>query len=461
MELIANAVNNRFFAELLERARRSEHLESIRAAVAYVSDKDSLVTLAKDKKVPLSIYALFDGETWPSLPVLKYFSTKAPPSIQLFLTAKFYHPKIYWFEGVGAYIGSANLTDGGWFKNVESGLWLDANELDAQGLEGELRSMFDVIAGRSVLVSSEHVKLAERIRAERVELDRLRRGFDAYVAEALAGLPGQISPVDQTQRKEPGGAAKKAFIHEWNETLGLLQKLTRIAREKPGPGWVSPDAHPAIVQDQATELWYDVNIRKVGQEQIEILHRRNRARPEAAIDEVFATWQALDGEDERWQEWVNEIPRRLGELLMRESLRALDADILGEIINSSHAFRAHGRQMTNRDLGLPNGAQTPIGERCRVYAEYLLAQRTAEGRGVAQVLEHALWGDREEPVCAERLWQVTQDPNWRVPHLGIHTLAELLGYARPDEFPPRNNRVRKTLYALGFDLRGRDDSSQS
>lgn len=449
MELIANAVNGRFFAELLERARRSDHLEAIRAAVAYVSDKDSLVALAKDKKVPLRIYALFDGETWPSLPVLKYFST-ARPSIQLFLTAKFYHPKVYWFEGVGAYIGSANLTDGGWVKNFESGVWLDANELDAQGLGDELRSMFDVIAERSVLVSSEHVKLAERLRAERAEIDRLRRDFDAQVAEALAGLPGQTSPVDQTQRREPGGAAKKAFIREWDETLGLLQKLTRIASEKPGPAWVSPDAHPAIIQDQATEYWYEVNIKKIGQEQIDILHCRNRGRIDAAIDEVFTAWHAL-ADNGRWSEWVNEVPRRLGWLLTRESLRGLDVDALGEIIHGSHAFRAHARQMTNRELGLPDGAHTPIRERCRVYADYLLAERTAAGRGVAQVLEHALWGDHEEPVCAERLWRVTQDPDWRLPHLGIHTLAELLGYARPDEFPPRNNRVRKTLRALGFE----------
>ncbi len=451
MELIANAVNGRFFAELLERARRSDRLEAIRAAVAYVSDKDSLVTLAKDKKVPLRIYALFDGEAWPTVPVLKYFSTKAPPSIQLFLTAKFYHPKIYWFEGVGAYIGSANLTDGGWVKNVESGMWFDANELDAQGLGDELRSMFDVIAGRSVLVNGEHVKLAERLRVERAELDRLRRDFDAYVAQALAGLPGQHSPVDQTQRKEAGGAAKKAFLHEWDETLGLLQKLTAIAREKPGPAWVSPDAHPAIIQDQATEHWYEVNIRKIGQEQIDILHRRNRARPEAAIDEVFAAWRTVDAET--WSDRVNGLPVRLGRLLTRESLRNLDADALGEIIHCGHAFKAHARQMTNRELGLPDGAKTPIEERCRVFADYLLAKRTDEGRGVAEVLEYALWGDREEPVCAERLWRVTQDPNWRLPHLGLHTLAELLGYARPDEFPPRNDRVRRTLRALGFDFR--------
>ncbi|MCA9720174.1 MAG: phospholipase D family protein [Myxococcales bacterium] len=451
MELVANAVNGRYFTELIERVRRSAHLESIRAAVAYVNDKDSLVSLAKDKKVPLSIYALFDGEVWPSLPVLKYFAHRAPPSIQLFLTAKFYHPKVYWFEGVGAYIGSANLTDGGWIKNIESGIWLDTNELDAQGLEDELRSMFDVIAERSVFVNGGHIKLAERIRDKGVELARMRKQLDTDIAEALAGLPGWTSPIDRTKRTEPGGAAKKAFIREWNETLGLLHMLTRIARDKPGPSWVSPDAHPAIVQDQATELWYNLNIRKVGQDQIEVLHRRNRARPEAAIDEVFAGWQALGSDDERWQEWVNEVPRRLGQLLTRESLHDLSVDTLGEIINSSHAFRAHGRQMTNRELGLPGDAQTPIEQRCHVYAEYLLAQRTAADRGVAQVLEHALWGDRVEPDCAERLWRVTQDPEWRLPHLGIHTLAELLGYARPDEYPPRNNRVRKTLRALGFE----------
>jgi hypothetical protein len=453
VELIANGLNGRYFAELLKLAEQCDDLEHIRVAAAYVNKSRPLIDLAKRKKVPLSIYALLDGDKWPPIAELEYFVGLAPPSVQLFVTANFYHPKIYWFEGVGAYIGSANLTDGGWMKNIECGVWLDANDIEEQGLEAELRTMFSSIAERCVLATKEHVELVKELRHERAEFDRARRSFQEAAAKALAALPGQHAIIDQTKRDDNGGAAKRAFVDEWFETLGVLRKLVRIAKERPNPTWVDRDAHPAIVQDQATELWYDINIRKVGQDQIEILHRHNRGRTDAAIDEVFEGWAALDESDaENWAGWVNDSPRLLFDLLSRASLRTLDTTKLATIIYNSHAFRAHARQMRNDELGLPSGAETEMEERCRVYAHYLMEKKTDEGkRGVAEILDYVIWADETESNCAERLWNATQDPAWRLPHLGVHTLSELLGYARPDEFPPRNHRVRKTLRALGFE----------
>jgi hypothetical protein len=57
------------------------------------------------------------------------------------------------------------------------------------------------------------------------------------------------------------------------------------------------------------------------------------------------------------------------------------------------------------------------------------------------------------PAEAEhRLWLATRTKAWRLPKLGRSTLGELLGWARPDEFPPRNNRSNMALRAMGFDV---------
>jgi hypothetical protein len=40
-----------------------------------------------------------------------------------------------------------------------------------------------------------------------------------------------------------------------------------------------------------------------------------------------------------------------------------------------------------------------------------------------------------------------------VNHLGISALGELVGWALPDKFPPKNNRTSKALYALGNQVR--------
>ncbi|WP_371200120.1 phospholipase, partial [Ectothiorhodospira sp. PHS-1] len=36
---------------------------------------------------------------------------------------------------------------------------------------------------------------------------------------------------------------------------------------------------------------------------------------------------------------------------------------------------------------------------------------------------------------------------------GLSSLGEIVGWARPDEFPPRNMRTSKGLRALGYNVR--------
>ena len=43
--------------------------------------------------------------------------------------------------------------------------------------------------------------------------------------------------------------------------------------------------------------------------------------------------------------------------------------------------------------------------------------------------------------------------DWAIPHVGLSSLGEIVGWARPDEFPPRNMRTSKGLRALGYNVR--------
>jgi hypothetical protein len=54
---------------------------------------------------------------------------------------------------------------------------------------------------------------------------------------------------------------------------------------------------------------------------------------------------------------------------------------------------------------------------------------------------------------AERLWLAITDEQRRYAHFGSSTLGEAVGWARPDEYPPRNNRTNKALKSLGHDVR--------
>lgn len=452
MRLIGNALNGDYFRNLLSEAD-SEDLVSIRLAVAYVRQMDDVFELARRRKVPLDLYCLFDVD-FPSKPILKRFVDRhSSLNWRLFLTANFYHPKIYWFEGIGAYIGSANLTGQGWNNNLECGVWFDQVDIDREGIDEQLRPMFTVIRGRSTPASDEHVALIERLEHERQDFQKAKSAFAKAVDAALVNIPGRQAPIDVTQRDTPGGAARRAFVAEWNETLTILRKLTELARKRPRPSWVSADVHPTIIQDQATEYWYNQQVRATRESETEIerLHQQNRGKMGAAVEVVFADWARSDITDEFWIDWTNEEPKRLMMLLSQANLREWDREKMLKLVWGGHASREHARQMSNATVGLEQGENRGRWERSVLFADYLMKQRTADGKAIAAVLEFVLWGDAQMPDCADRLWLATQDPNWKISHLGINILGEWIGYARPGDFPPRNNRVSKCLYALGYE----------
>jgi phosphatidylserine/phosphatidylglycerophosphate/cardiolipin synthase-like enzyme len=50
-------------------------------------------------------------------------------NMQCRLVSDCYHPKVIWWCGLGAYIGSANLTNRAWVKNIEVGTFLSHQDL--------------------------------------------------------------------------------------------------------------------------------------------------------------------------------------------------------------------------------------------------------------------------------------------------------------------------------------------
>lgn len=52
-----------------------------------------------------------------------------------------------------------------------------------------------------------------------------------------------------------------------------------------------------------------------------------------------------------------------------------------------------------------------------------------------------------------RLFDAVNNPERYFPRIGVNQLAELVGWARPEHFPPRNGRTSKALKALGYDVR--------
>lgn len=455
MRIIGNALNGDYFENLVSLAAKPDSgLQQISLAVAWVKSMDKLFDLAKAKQVPLTLYALAE-DGFPSTPVVQRF-TEGPTTWQLLLTRRFYHPKIIWFRGVGVYIGSANLTTAGWWDNLECGVWFTQDEIERENLEGQLAGMFAVIAKRSTGATREHLAAFRRLDSDRRELTIAERAFQARVDKEFVNLAGQDKPIRPTAK---GGAARQQFIADWQNGLELLRKIVVETKTRAWPSWVLKDTHPAIVQDQATEYWYHRHIRRSGDASaaIEALHRKNRSAPQAALDAVFTEWETFDGDGDpdsdnegKWAYFINEAPRRVGKLLQRQALDELDEDRLFEILYATHAAREHARQMRKKDLG-DEGTTSTSEQRSRLFAQYLLGQESASCKTVRDVLRYVIWGDDLTPDIGERIWDAAHEEEWKLPHLGPSILGEMVGYARPDKYPPRNGRVSKTLAALGYE----------
>lgn len=53
----------------------------------------------------------------------------------------------------------------------------------------------------------------------------------------------------------------------------------------------------------------------------------------------------------------------------------------------------------------------------------------------------------------ERIWAVAGSGQWRLPRIQFSTLGEIVRWAKPDDFPPRNDRTLNGLCALGYSVR--------
>lgn len=459
MRLVANSLNREYIFNIVQQIDR-ERLTRIDLAVAYATKMDAIFTLARETGVPLTLYTLADGNGFPGLRVARTFIVGDRVAWRLFLTRAYFHSKIMWFRGVGAYIGSANLTDDAWYRNLECGVWIPQDELEERNWIPQLSAMFAALHDRFREATSHDLEALAQLAESRRRLTAAEREFAEVRDRILAHLPGNQSPNVRDRPTDGGGAARARFIDEWNQGIAILQKITRLFAENRDrwPDWVDQGAHPAIVQDQATEWWWQTDFRSTRESRRLMLeaHESNRRDPDRAVRDLLDRWCRFDGgNDGQWHPYINDYPRELHQLLLPDSLEQLDEHGLARIVFLCHSSREHARQIPNRTFGLPADAQHTVEERCAFYANFLWRQRSGAGRRVVDVLRYVLWGDQQGRASnqdsASRIWAAASHDDWRLPHLGVHILGELVGYARPGEFPPRNNRVSKTLYALGFD----------
>lgn len=417
----------------------------VRAAIAYADRRNiQLFEACANEMKPLQFFGRYDASVPIAPETLKWFLDKKSPNLVCRLVPDLLHAKVIWWVGAGAYIGSANLTDRAWMDNIEAGLVLSQDELETAGVEDQLEWFFDELERCSSPLTMEVYREQSRLKDEWIALDKAKMVIEQSFEAKRAIKP--MAAVRQGGREASTDRRFREFEIGWNETLQVMRAVAgRVSASAYRPPWIGENVPSGVQADQFLHAYYYKLVREGNKHPYEQFHHRNAKNPEAALVEAMEWWRASDFDYEGEARMVNEWAPSIRERFAKGQLLHLEESQFVEAISRVHAVREHASKIENRFLGLPDVPQT-VNDKVAKFGEWLWRQRSAEGHSVLDTLDYVVWGDGS---VAQRLWNGTRNSKWSIARLGLSSLGEVIGWARPDEFPPRNERTSKGLRALG------------
>lgn len=431
----------------------------VTAAVAYGTLNNPFFEHCFANKIFLDFYGLLDEEAAVAVPVLQRMLQAGPLAVNPRLVKGHFHSKIIWWHGFGAYIGSANLTSNAWFTNVECGVFFDESEIVGSQLQIDLDQQFGYLKDVSAPVTAELVKALSTLGALERGVYTARQKLKSQFDEATKGISkhnGLTAPKSRLVT-----TAFTRFTTEWNRTLQLLRGLcSDFTKLNKRPAWVAHDAEPAVHFDQFLHAYYYVKVRdELGDgenvKSVELVNRaflKHREHPGNALKQAADWWASLPEAPYGEDVFIERTAPRIRQKFALENLRTWQLEDFQDVFYEVHAFKTHARQMKNSIVGLPKGHKETERERSNRVAKWLWEmKREKSQKHIKNLLEFLVWGQSVSDMT-QRLWTVTTDNEWRYDHFGPSSLGEAVGWARPDLFPPRNNRTNKALRSLGHDV---------
>lgn len=357
-----------------------------------------------------------------------------------------HHANVIWWRGVGVYIGSANLTGSAWYKNVEAGCFFPEDEITDE-MANDLRDLFETLKTNATPLTDELV-VAMRQRAHTLE----KAPPDANAFWSTPSFK-RWNGLVETSRGRALERRKQAFLEEWHATLQELRNIGDIVgRPENRPRWVGEAASAGAQADQFLHAHYyqrTFDGRKANYLQHFETNKNNR---QVALTNAIDWWRSLSKAPTSEDVMLNDTAPQLRDALSRAAIRSLSYDQFYEICSGVHAIKDYARRVPNKSVGLPSdGTKYTISEKVRALSRRIWTDQNSDGARIRSLLDFLLYGG-PDPQLPERLWQGVTDLAWKLDGLGISALGELAGWARPDQFPPRNGRTSKALKSLGYDV---------
>ena len=452
MEFVGNPLTGSMLVNVSNTAL--DDCTEVRVAIPYVEHGVNEILLfdsCKRSGKKLSFYGRNDASTPISTKVLKWFLDSRSPNLSCRLVAHWLHAKVIWWVDSGVYIGSANLTDRAWFKNYEAGLFLTHAEIEQTGLAPELEAFFNALDDKSRDLSDEDLKFHLELEKKREKLMAQLRQLEAEAESNHPELKNKNSAISVDVRKTEERHNAK-FRSEWNETLQKIRTIARrVALPENRPHWINADVPDGVQADQFLHAYYYKYVNPRTEKNAYLReYEKHKRDPEAALAFALSWWKKADYDYEHEKATIEGNSKRLRELVAKGRILTLSQNEWIEALSSVYAFGDHAIKNNNSDLGLgvDPGSQVKILR----MAELLYAQRTISNKMSAkEVLDYVIWGPGD---VADRIWKAdSTDKDFKVRHLGKNFYGEIVGWGRPDDFPPRNSRSSKALRCLGLDVK--------
>lgn len=443
MRLIMGEINGHYLRNIIEAY--AKQTEEVLAAVAYATDSSLLFDWCWDNKIALKFYGRLDDGVAVTVPILSTFLKRKSAQFVCRLV-QHHHAKVIWWRGVGVYVGSANLTGSAWYNNVEAGCFFMEDEID-ENMAGDLLELFRVLEEHSTPLTDE--LLSEMERRVRAIAKATPDPSEFWSSPSFTKWSGLV----QSSPKNAGDRRRQTFLQEWHATLQYLRDIANIIiRPENRPIWVAANAPAGAQVDQFLHAHYYERTFDAGRADYKAWFERNIKRRDAALAEAIEWWRHLPEAPQHEDEMLNVTAPSLRAALSVEGLAAMTYPQFHEVCMGVHAIKDYARRVRNTAVQLPNdGTQYSIPQKVAALSERIWNDRSAGDIQVKDLLHHILYGGTSEQL-PERLWQTVSDPRWKIDGLGISALGEIVGWALPERFPPRNGRTSKALKSLGYDV---------
>ncbi|MCK1415337.1 phospholipase D family protein [Bradyrhizobium sp. CW4] len=442
MRLIMGGINGHYLRNITMNC--AQDTSEVLAAVAYATDASLIFDWCWQHNIPLRFYGRLDDGVAVSVPILTDFLRKKSQKFVCRLV-QHHHAKVIWWRGVGVYIGSANLSGGAWYKNVEAGCFFSEEEL-SDDMASDILDLFATLETNATPLTEE--LLEEMKRRARVLSAAIPEPKDFWASPSFKKWPGLV----QTAPKNAMDRKRQVFLEEWHATLQDLRDIgARISRPENRPAWISESASAGSQADQFLHAHYYQRTFDGRRANYAALFEQNHHHREQVLAETVQWWRQLRTAPSSEDEMLNVTAPYLRAALAEQSLRSMTEEAFRQICMRVHAIKDYARRVPNKAVGLPDGTPYTIPDKVTALSKRIWNDKSTNGVRVNELLQHVLYGGSSEQL-PERLWQAVSEPKWKIDGLGISALGELVGWALPDRFPPRNGRTSKALRSLGYDV---------